>query len=101
MACPTRTPEEAGRPSFDLTAYAEQPELVLVSLLSMMSAFPARHSAAIAESILGHLCLIADDERYAAPLRDCAVRLLETWDHLVELTQPDDGDYRLASPAVH
>lgn len=101
MGCPTLMHKHDGRPSFDLSAYDEQPELALLSLLSMMSAFPARRSAAVAESIVGHLCLIADDERYAAPLRDCAVQLLETWDHLAELTRPDSVAHHLASLARH
>lgn len=88
MAESTTNPAAPGRPSFDLTAYEQQPELALVSLLSMMTAFPARRSAAVAESVLGHLCLIADDERYAEPLRQCAAHLIETWDRLADLSQP-------------
>lgn len=77
-----------GAAGSELTAYENQPELAVVSLLSLMSAFPARHSAAVADSVIAHLCLIADDERYAEPLRQCAAQLIETWDHLAELSQP-------------
>ena len=78
-------------PGFDVSAYERQPELALASLLTMMSSFPARQSAAIAESILGHLCLVADDERQPPPVRHCAARLIETWSNYVELSQAEGG----------
>lgn len=65
--------------TFDLLAYEQQPELALAALLQMMSRFPQRQSSALADAILGHLCLISDDERYSAPLRQCAEQLLELW----------------------
>jgi len=74
--------------NLDVLAYERQPELALASLLTMMSSFPARQSPAVAESILGHLCLVADDERYPAPVRQCAARLIETWSGYAELAQP-------------
>lgn len=76
---------------FCLSAYERQPELALASLLSMMSTFPARQSPAMAESILAHLCLVADDERYPATVRQCAARLIETWSHYADLTQPAEA----------
>ncbi len=92
MACPDHKRCCGELPLFDLCAYEEQPELALVSLLSLMSSFPARHSPAVAESILGHLCLIADDERQAVAVRSCAERLIETWDHFADLCLPVGGD---------
>lgn len=68
-----------------LQAYEQQPELALVSVLTMMSRFPTRQSVGMAESILGHLCLIADDERQIRAVRECATELLETWSNYVEL----------------
>lgn len=76
---------------FDLTVYERQPELALASLLTMMSSFPSRQSCAVAESILGHLCLIADDERYPAPVRQCAANLIETWSNYVDLAQAGES----------
>lgn len=65
--------------TFDLLAYEQQPELALAALLQMMSRFPQRQSPALADAILGHLCLVSDDERYPEPLRQCAEQLLELW----------------------
>ncbi|NTV12054.1 MAG: hypothetical protein HGA47_14980 [Zoogloea sp.] len=71
----------------DLSAYESRPELALVSVLTMMSQFPARLSPALAESIVGHLCLIADDDRHAEALRQCAAALIENWSNHLELAR--------------
>ena len=85
--------------SFDLLAYERQPELALAALLQLMSRFPVRQSPALAEAILGHLCLVSDDPRYPAPLRLCAEQLLEGWEQFAELATgcPAAGIRRLGS----
>lgn len=63
----------------DEAAYAHQPELAVVALLTMMSAFPARQSPAIAESVIAHLYRVSADARYAPALRDAAAQLVGSW----------------------
>lgn len=70
--------------TFDLLAYEQQPELALAALLQMMSRFPQRQSPALADAILGHLCLVSDDARYPEPLRQCAEQLLDVWGNYAE-----------------
>lgn len=47
------------------------------------------------EAILGHLCLITDDERYPEALRQCASQLLETWSNYIELAKLPAGKHGL------
>lgn len=70
------------------TAYAGRPELAIAALLHMMSRFPARRSPAMAEAIVRHLCLVAEDTRLALELRECARALIEDWRAFGTLAQP-------------
>lgn len=76
-------------------AYPTRPDFALVSLMEMMSRFPARPSAAIAGSIREHLRMVATDERLAPELRQCAMRQVEDWAAFEQLSRP--GPTRLAS----
>lgn len=76
--------------SLDVLRYEEQPELAIVSLMQLMSRFPERQSIAMADAILGHLCLLADDARYPEALRGCAQSLIETWAQLSSLAEVEE-----------
>lgn len=82
--------------SLDVVRYEGQPELALVSLMHLMSRFPERQSNAMADAIVGHLCLLADDARYPEAVRICAQELIETWVQLSSLAELES-----ANGAVH
>ncbi|MBS0369843.1 hypothetical protein [Zoogloea sp. LCSB751] len=71
-----------------LPGYETSPDLALVALLTLMSSFPARRSAAVAQSIVTHLRVVSADERLDGILRGCAAQLVSNWEALTVLSQP-------------
>jgi len=71
-----------------LPGYEASPDLALVALLTLMSSFPARRSAAVAQSIVTHLRVVSADERLDGILRGCAAQLVSNWEALTVLSQP-------------
>jgi hypothetical protein len=72
-----------------LPAYETSPDLALAALLTLMSSFPARRSAAVAQSIVTHLRVVSADERLDGILRGCAAQLVGSWEALTVLSQPE------------
>lgn len=72
--------------------YDTQPELAVVAVMQLMSRFPARRSPALARAIVDQLRVIGVDERFAAPVRECAARLAEDWCALAVLCEPGTGE---------
>lgn len=75
--------EEGGLPGYETS-----PDLALAALLTLMSSFPTRRSAAVAQSIVAHLRVVIADERLDRVLRGCAAQLLGNWEALTVLSQP-------------
>ena len=60
--------------------YERNPELALAALLTLLTAFPARHTEAVAGAIVSHLKVVGGDARLDPLLRDCARSLLPKWE---------------------
>lgn len=60
--------------------YERNPELALAALLTLLTAFPARRSEAVAGAIVSHLKVVGADARLEPLLRDCAHNLLPKWE---------------------
>lgn len=60
--------------------YECSPELALAALLTLLTAFPARRTEAVAGSIVSHLKVVGEDARFDPLLRDCARSLLPEWE---------------------
>lgn len=82
-------PAELASAACEAAAYAQRPELALVALMTMMSAFPGRPSPAIAGSIVAHLRDVAADERLPPVLQSCAIELLGVWCRYEMLARTD------------
>lgn len=74
----------------DPLRYDSRPELAIAALMYLMSRFPACRSPALANAIVTHLELVADDFRLAQALRDCAEHLVEDWRGYQALSADDD-----------
>lgn len=75
----------------ELPIYPEQPELALVSILTLMSRFSCCGSPVVAAATASQLRAIAGDERFTAELRGCAAALVEFWMHRANLMPPRES----------
>ena len=75
----------------DQVRYDSRPELAIAALLYLMSRFPACRSPALANAIVTHLEIVADDFRLAPALRDCAEQLVEDWRGFQMLSNDDEA----------
>lgn len=66
-------------PAADGPCYDAHPELALAALLQLLSRFPARRSAALAQTIASHFQVVAADASTPECLRACARRLVADW----------------------
>lgn len=60
-------------------AYPSRPDLAVAALLYLMTRFCARPCGNKADAILGHLLLVAADERHSKELRLTAEQLALEW----------------------
>lgn len=68
----------AAQPS-EALHYEARPELALAAVMQLMSRFPARRSAVVADAVVRHLEVIAADARLADEVRDCAREMCAEW----------------------
>ncbi|MBA4742329.1 MAG: hypothetical protein H2060_06425 [Azoarcus sp.] len=75
----------------DSPRFDARPELALAAVMHLMSRFPARRSPVVADAVVRHLEVIADDARLAEEVRECARQLCSEWASYRTLAAPDHG----------
>lgn len=59
--------------------YAEQPDLAIVALSTMLARYPHTHCEHMSDSILSYLRYIAFDQLYARAIGEAAARIFQEW----------------------